>query len=137
MNTKKSKTINIMALPKFAVEHPVAIAMIYIGLMVLSISAFFRIGLDMFPDVSIPVMSIITTYQGAGTEEVEAKITKIIESQTSIARGLKEITSISKEGLSIVSLQFEWGVNLDNAANDVRDRLGVIKRYLPSGASRV
>lgn len=133
MNMKK-KTINVMALPKFAVEHPVAIAMIYIGLTVLSISAFFRIGLDMFPDVSIPVMSIITTYQGAGTEEVEEKITKMIESQTAIVRNLKEITSISKEGLSAVSLQFEWGTNLDNAANDVRDRLGVIRKQLPSGA---
>lgn len=130
----KNKTINIMALPKFAVEHPVAVAMIYIGLMVLSISAFFRIGLDMFPDVSLPVMSIITTYQGAGTEEVEEKITKIIESQTSIVRNLKEITSISKEGLSAVVLQFEWGTDLDDSANDIRDKLGVIKRLLPSGA---
>lgn len=134
MNTIKKKTIKIMALPKFAVEHPVAIAMIYIGLMVLSISAFFRIGLDMFPDVSFPVMSIITTYQGAGTEEVEEKITKMIESQTAIVRNLKEVNSISKEGLSVVSLKFEWGADLDNAANDVRDRLGIIRKQLPSGA---
>lgn len=134
MNILKNKTINIMALPRFAVKHPVAIAMIYIGLLVLSISAFFRIGLDMFPDVSYPVMSIITSYEGAGTEEVETKITKLIESQTSITRNVKEINSISKEGLSVVSLKFDWGTNLDNAANDVRDRLGMIRKLLPSGA---
>ncbi len=133
-NTKNKRTISVMALPKFAVNHPVAIAMIYIGLLVLSVSAFFRIGLDMFPDVSFPTMSIITSYTGAGTEEVEAKITKLIESQTAITRKLKEINSISKEGLSIVSLQFEWGTNLDDAANDVRDRLGMIRKLLPSAA---
>jgi hydrophobe/amphiphile efflux-1 (HAE1) family protein len=135
MNTPiKKKSIKLMALPKFAVRHPVAIAMIYVGLMVLSISAFTRIGLDMFPDVSFPTMSIITLYQGAGTEEVEEKITKMIESQTSITRKLKEIKSFSTEGMSVVNLQFEWGSNLDNAANDVRDRLGMIKKMLPSGA---
>ncbi|MCX5781907.1 MAG: efflux RND transporter permease subunit [Elusimicrobia bacterium] len=130
----KHKTVKILALPKFAVEHPVAIAMLYTGLLVLAISAFFRMGLDLFPDVSYPVMSIITTYQGAGTEEVEEKITKMIESQTAIVRHLKEVTSISREGLSVVMLQFEWGTNLDNSANDVRDRLGVIRRQLPTGA---
>lgn len=132
--TPRKKTIKVMALPKFAVAHPVAVAMLYVGLLVLSVSAFMRIGLDMFPDVSFPTMSIITSYQGAGTEEVEEKITKLIESQTAITRNLKEIKSVSKEGLSVVSLQFEWGTNLDNAANDVRDRLGIIRKRLPTGA---
>ena len=134
MNTTKKKTIKILGLPKFAVHHPVAMAMLYIGLMVLATTSFFRMGLDLFPDVSLPVMSVITTYQGAGTEEVEAKITKMIESQTSIVRNLKEVTSISREGLSAVVLEFEWGTDLDNSANDIRDKMGIIRKQLPSGA---
>ena len=134
MNTTKKKTIKILGLPKFAVHHPVAMAMLYIGLMVLATTSFFRMGLDLFPDITYPVMSVITTYTGAGTEEVEAKITKLIESQTATARHLKEVTSISREGVSAVILEFEWGTDLDDSANDIRDKMGIIRKQLPSGA---
>lgn len=134
MRTAKEKVVKVLALPKFAVEHPVAIAMIYIGLLVLSLAAFSRMGLDMFPDVSYPVVSVITTYEGASAEEVEAKVTRKVEAQTAIVRGLKDLNSTSKEGLSVVTLKFEWGTDLDSSANDVRDKLGMLSRILPDGA---
>ena len=134
MKEIKNKIIKVLALPKFSVEHPVAIAMIYTGLLVLSLAGFSRMGLDMFPDVSYPVVSVITTYQGASAEEVEAKVTRKVESQTSTVRGLKDLNSTSKEGLSVVTLKFEWGSDLDSSANDVRDKLGMLKKLLPDGA---
>ena len=134
MKEIKNKIVHVLALPKFAVEHPVAIAMIYSGLLVLSLAAFFRMGVDLFPDVAYPVVSVITTYQGASAEEVEAKITRRVEAQTSTVRNLKDINSISKEGLSVVMLKFEWGTDLDDSANDVRDKLGMLKKMLPDDA---
>lgn len=131
---KKKKEVKIFALPQFAVHHPVAIVMIYVGLLVLSLVALNRMRLDLFPDVTFPTMSIITSYQGAGTEEIEEKITKRVESTVSIVRNLKELNSVSKEGVSVVNLKFEWGINLDNAANDVRDKLGFLKKVLPEDA---
>ncbi|HOX21961.1 MAG TPA: efflux RND transporter permease subunit, partial [Elusimicrobiales bacterium] len=134
MKDIKNKIVHVLALPKFAVEHPVAIAMIYSGLLVLSLAAFSRMGVDMFPDVAYPVVSVITTYQGASAEEVEAKITRRVEAQTSTVRNLKDINSISKEGVSVVMLKFEWGTDLDSSANDVRDRLGMLRELLPDDA---
>jgi len=134
MRDAKNKIVHVLALPKFAVEHPVAIAMLYSGLLVLSLAAFFRIGVDMFPDVAYPVVSVITTYRGASAEEVEAKITSRVEGQVSTVRNLKDVQSISKEGLSAVILKFEWGTDLDNSANDVRDRLGILRKFLPDDA---
>ena len=134
MKPIKEKLVKVMALPKFSVEHPVAIVMLYVGLLVLSLTAFARMGLDMYPDVSLPVVSVITTYQGASAEEVEAKVTRKVEAQTSTVRGLKDISSVSKEGISMVTLNFEWGTGLDGSANDVRDKLGLLRKQLPDGA---
>ena len=128
------KNRSVLWLTAFSVRRPVTIFMIYLGLLTLSLVALSRMGLDMYPDVSFPSISVITQYQGAGAEEIEEKITKPIESQLSIVRNLDQITSRSKEGSSSVQLRFKWGVNLDDAANDVRDRLGMIRRILPDEA---
>ncbi len=131
---EKSKKDSVLWITDFSVRRPVTIFMIYLGLLTLSFVALSRMGLDMFPDVSYPSISVVTEYQGAGAEEIEEKITKPIESQLSIVRNLDQIKSRSKEGTSSVQLRFKWGVNLDEAANDVRDRLGVIERVLPDEA---
>jgi len=130
----QKKTVKILALPEFSVHHPVAITVIYAGLLIMSLVSLSRMTLDMFPDVTFPTMSVITSYKGAGAEEIEEKITKKVESQVAIVRNLKEIQSVSREGISFVNLKFEWGSDLDNAANDVRDRLGFLKRLLPEEA---
>lgn len=134
MKEAAPKNTSVLWLTDFSVRRPVTIFMIYLGLLTLSLVALSRMGLDMYPDVSFPSISVITQYQGAGAEEIEEKITKPIESQLSIVRNLDQITSRSKEGSSSVQLRFKWGVNLDDAANDVRDRLGMIRRILPDEA---
>ncbi|MBN2144682.1 MAG: efflux RND transporter permease subunit, partial [Candidatus Aureabacteria bacterium] len=133
-NNKDQSHITPFWLPSFSVRRPVTVIMIYLALLTLSIVSMTRMKLDMFPDVSFPTITVITQYQGAGAREVEQQITKPIESQLSIVRNLDQLTSKSSEGLSIVQLKFKWGIDLDNAANDVRDRLGLIKRYIPEEA---
>ncbi|OGC78322.1 MAG: hypothetical protein A2Z27_04055 [candidate division Zixibacteria bacterium RBG_16_50_21] len=120
-----------MKLPEFAVRRPVTTLGIYVALIAISIMAFTRMSIDLMPDVAFPTMGIFTSYQGASAEEVEEKITRLVESQVSIVRDLKEINSVSREGSSIVRLIFEWGTDLDAAANDVRDRLGFLRNLLP------
>jgi hydrophobe/amphiphile efflux-1 (HAE1) family protein len=134
INKTVKNIIKPLGLPNFSVRRPISVLMIYIGLLVLSIYSFTRMGLDLFPDITYPTISVITTYTGAGPEEVEEKITKPVESQLSIVQNLDKITSISREGVSSVQLKFAWGTNLDEAANDIRDKLGTIRRLIPDEA---
>ncbi|PIU83333.1 MAG: AcrB/AcrD/AcrF family protein [Elusimicrobia bacterium CG06_land_8_20_14_3_00_38_11] len=125
-----------MTLPEFSVKRPVATVMFYIAIFVLSIVALSRLALDMFPEITLPAIAVITQYQGAGPEEVEQKITKILESNLAITPDLKEMKSVSKENISMINLVFEWGVNLDAATNDVRDRIDFAKRFLPEDVEK-
>lgn len=124
-----------MRLPEFAVRRPVTTFGIYVALLTISLVAFSKMSVDLFPKVSFPTIGIFTTYQGASPIEIEQKITRVVESGVSIVRNLKEIQSVSREGSSIVRLVFEWGTDLDGAANDVRDRLGFLKNLLPQEAN--
>ncbi|MFH0947893.1 MAG: efflux RND transporter permease subunit [Elusimicrobiota bacterium] len=125
-----------MNLPEFSVKRPVATVMFYIAVFVLSIVALSRLALDMFPEITMPAIAVITQYPGAGPEEVEQKITKIIESNLAITPDLKEMKSVSKENVSMINLVFEWGINLDAATNDIRDRLDFAKRFLPEDVEK-
>ena len=118
-----------MTLTEFSVKRPVAMIMFYVALFVLSIVSISKLAIDLLPEITFPALTITTTYQGAAPEDVELKITKIIESQVSITPGLKEMQSVSKENVSVITLMFDWGVNLDEAANDVRDRLDLPKDF--------
>ncbi len=121
---------------KFSVRHPVSITMLIGVLVVLGFVSLSRMGLDLMPDVSFPSITVVTNYEGAAPEEVENMVTKPIEEAVSRINGVKKVTSSSYEGTSIVTVEFEWGKDLDFAAQDVRDRIGYIEKYLPRDASK-
>ncbi|OPL12680.1 MAG: hypothetical protein AVO39_11385 [delta proteobacterium MLS_D] len=108
--------------------------------MIILIIAFFgvlalsRLGLDMMPELEYPAVSVITTYEGVASEEIENLLTEPIEEVVGSVENVKHIYSTSQEGLSAVIVEFEWGVNLDFAAQDVRDKLAWITDYLPDDA---
>ncbi|MCX7926604.1 MAG: efflux RND transporter permease subunit [Candidatus Omnitrophica bacterium] len=120
-----------MRLADFAVKRPVTTAMIFIAVIVMSGYSFTRLGLDLFPVIEPPAISVITSYYGAGPEEVETKVTEPLENALAITPGLEKITSRSLEGISVIQLQFKWGTNVDEATNDVRDRIDQAKPSLP------
>lgn len=124
-----------MKLPEFSVKRKVTTSMITMILVVVGLIAVTRLGLDLLPDLEYPTVSVVTTYQGASSEDIELTITKNIEQWVSSIKGVKKITSVSSEGASIVSVEFEWGTNLDFAAQDIRDQIGLYKRFLPENAS--
>lgn len=120
-----------MRLPEFGVRFPVANIVIFSAILVLGLVSLTRLPIDLMPEIEPPVISVITVYEGASAEDVETKVTEVIENNVAIISNLDKLTSRSLEGLSIVSCRFNWGTNLDEASNDVRDRLEFAKRSLP------
>ncbi len=121
---------------RFSVRRPIAITMLIGILVVLGFVSFTKLGLDLFPELNYPSVSIVTTYPGVAPEDIEELITKPIEEAVSTINGVKKVTSSSFEGVSLVTVEFSWNKNLDFAAQDVRDKIGLIEGYLPEDASK-
>jgi HAE1 family hydrophobic/amphiphilic exporter-1 len=124
-----------MKLPEFSVNKRVTTAMIAMILVVVGFITFSRLGLDFFPDLEFPTVSVITTYRGASSEDLEKTITKPIEQIVSSVSRVKKVTSTTSEGVSVIQVEFEWGTNLDFAAQDIRDQIGLYREFLPEAAS--
>ncbi len=120
-----------MRLPEMGVRRPVLTLMLFTGILVFGVMSFVSLPVDIFPDITLPAMVVLTKYPGAGPEDVEAIVTKNLEKLVSTVPNLEEITSVSMEEFSVINLKFGWGTNLDEAAANVRDVLGYAKRFLP------
>ncbi|MFA5005182.1 MAG: efflux RND transporter permease subunit [Candidatus Omnitrophota bacterium] len=120
-----------MSLPEFGVKKPVTNLMIFSAILILALYSISRLGIDNLPEIESPSISVISTYSGASPEDVEIKVTEELENQLATTPGLEKITSTSSEGASIITLKFLWGTNLDEASNDVRDRIDLTKQHLP------
>lgn len=123
-----------MKLSEFGVRWPVTTSMIFIACVVLGGFAYTRVGIDLMPDMNIPVISIITSYSGAGPHEIETRITEVIEERVATVQNVDKVTSSSMEGVSMITVRFNWDTDLSEAANDIRERIDLIRKYLPDGA---
>ncbi len=121
---------------KFSVRHPVTILMCIGVMLVLGAVSLSRMGLDLFPQMTYPAVTVVTQYSNVAPEDIEALVTKPIESVVSTVSGVKKVTSQSSEGISLVIVEFEWGTNLDFAAQEVRDKIALIERFLPSDVNK-
>ena len=124
-----------MKLPEFSVNRRVTTSMLVMILVVVGFISFSRLGLDFFPDLDFPTVSVVTTYRGASSEDMEKTITKPLEQVVSSIQRVKKVTSTTTEGTSVISVEFEWGTNLDFAAQDMRDQIGLYRSFIPKGAS--
>lgn len=122
-----------MKLPEFAVNKRVTTAMMAMILVVVGAISYTRLGLDLFPDLEYPTVSVITSYKGASPEDIENSITRPLEQVVSSVNRVKKLSSATSEGASILSVEFEWGTELDFAAQDLRDQIGLYKNFLPAG----
>ncbi len=125
-----------MKLPEFSVERPVTVTMLILIIVVVGAISLSNLGLDLMPDITYPVMSVVTTYEGVASEEMENIVTKPIEEVVATVKNVKKVTSFSQEGLSAVMVELEWGANLDLLAQDIRDRLDMITDFLPKDIDR-
>ncbi len=122
-----------MFLPKFSIKRPVTVFMIFIMVVILGVISFTQLPIDLMPDVSFPMVMVVTSYPGAGPSEIETMVTKPLEMSLSATKNIKNIFSYSLEEVSVIMLEFEWGTDMDVAATDVRERVDFIRFRLPEG----
>ena len=120
-----------MNLPKFALRRPVTVIMIFFAVVLMGIISLQRLSLELLPSMNFPQLTILTSYENVASPEIESLLSKPIEEAVGTVKGLKRITSISKEGVSLVTLDFEWGVNTNLASLHVREKVDAIKDSLP------
>ena len=123
-------------LTDLAIRRPVFTAMLAVSLVVLGGVSFFRLGTDLFPDVSLPYVTVVTIYPGAGPQDVEEEVTGPIEDAVAGVSGAEQIFSRSGENFSMVWLQFSMETPIDTAVQEVRERVEGVVRDLPDGAER-
>jgi hydrophobic/amphiphilic exporter-1 (mainly G- bacteria), HAE1 family len=105
--------------------------MIFIGVVIFGIYSYLNLPVDFFPKMDPPFISVMSFYPGANAEDVEQNITKVLEDRMGTLTNLKKMSSTSKDNISVLSLEFEWGTDLDNATNEVRDAVSMAERMLP------
>lgn len=125
-----------MSIYKSAVNKPITTILIFVGVIIMGLYSLIQLPIDQFPEIEIPSVTVMTSYPGANGTEVETNVSKVLENSLNSVDGLKEIYSTSKDNLSFVTLEFEWGANLDEALNDVRSSIDLVYDALPDGASR-
>jgi len=123
-----------MTLPEISVKRPVLTIILYLAIIVLGLVSYERLSIDLLPEIELPMISVLTSYPGATAQDIEINLSKKIETGLSSVSNLKKITSTSIDNVSAVTLEFEYGSNLDEAANDIRNALELVKRNLPDGA---
>ena len=125
-----------MAIYKTAINKPITTGLIFVAVIVLGLFSLSRLPIDQMPEMDPPYVTVMTTYAGANASEIETNITKLVENSLNSVDGLKNITSTSKDNISVVSLEFEWGSNIDEALNDIRSYVDLLYDNLPDGVSR-
>ena len=124
-----------MSIYRTAVENPVTTGLVFLAFALLGVFALVQLPIDNLPDVESNTIMVMSSYPGASAEDVENNLTKILENSLNGVPNLKDLTSNSRENISILTLEFEYGTDIDEATNDVRDKLDMISQTLPDGAS--
>ena len=124
-----------MSIYKSAINRPVTTLLVFVAVIVIGVFSFLRLPIDQFPEMDPPYISVLTVYPGASASEIETNVTKIIENNLNSVDYLKEITSTTKDNISVVMLELEWGTDLDEIINDVRSYIDMVTDELPDGCT--
>ena len=124
-----------MSIYRTSVNHPVTTALVFLAFAILGVFSLTRLPVDNFPDIESNVIMVMSSYPGASAEDVENNLTKVLENSLNGVANLKDITSNSRENISVLTLEFEYGTDIEVATNDVRDKLSMASQTLPDGAS--
>ena len=125
-----------MSIYKSAIQKPVTTALIFVAVIVIGIFSFLKLPIDQFPEMDPPYITVMTTYPGASASEMETNVTKIMENALTSVDHLKHITSESKDNISVVTLELEWGSNMEETVNDVRSFVDMAANNLPDNCSK-
>ena len=124
-----------MSIYRTSVEHPVTTALVFLAFAILGVFSLVQLPVDNFPDFESNTIMVMSSYPGASAEDVETNLTKVLENSLNGVPNLKDITSNSRENVAVLTLEFEYGTDIDEATNDVRDKLDMVSQSIPDGAS--
>jgi hydrophobic/amphiphilic exporter-1 (mainly G- bacteria), HAE1 family len=125
-----------MSIYSTSVKRPVTTILVFVGLMVMGLYSLVQLPVDLYPEMELPFVVVMTTYPGASASDIESNVTRPIENTLNSVSKLKEITSTSSDGNSVIFMNFEYGTNLDEASNDIRSNLGFVERALPEDCEK-
>ncbi len=125
-----------MSIPSVSTRRPVAVWMLFLAVILLGVISYVRLPIDLLPDVSYPRLVIYTSYPDVAPAEVERLVTERIEAQAAAVPGVEHLSSVSREGVSLVTLRFAWGTDMDFAMLNVRERMDNVRESLPPTATR-
>lgn len=124
-----------MSIYKKAVNNPVTTALVFIACMVFGVFSLANTSIAQLPDIDSNTIMVMSSYQGANAADIETNLTKILENALNGVEDLKELNSQSKENISLLTLTFEYGTDIEDATNNVRDKLDAVNSSLPDGAT--
>jgi HAE1 family hydrophobic/amphiphilic exporter-1 len=124
-----------MILAKFSIKRQVTLTMFYLIAISFGLFSLTQLKIDFFPNITFPIIGIITTYNGVGPEDIENLVTRPLEESVSAVKNVEKVTSQSYKGNSIITLEFEYGTDMDQAEIDVRNNIDMMRDYLPDDAS--
>ncbi|MDR0332068.1 MAG: efflux RND transporter permease subunit [Dysgonamonadaceae bacterium] len=122
-----------MKIYEMSVRKPISTILILVGVLVFGGYSLTRLSVDLYPDIEIPYLTVITAYPGASAADIEQNVSRVLENNLNSVSNMKRLVSSSRENTSIVALEFEWGTNLDEASNEIRDVIGRIESQFPDG----
>lgn len=124
-----------MSLSSASVKHGITTLMAYIIAIGFGLFSLSRLGLDMYPDITFPLAGIVTTYEGTSPEDMEQLVSRTLEEAAASVEGVTQVTSTSKQGASVVFVEFDWGYDIDQGGVDLRKAIDFVRDYLPPDAS--
>ena len=125
-----------MSLYRTAVNRPVTTILVFVAFVVFGIYALLKTSIAQLPDFDANVVMVMSSYPGASATDVENNLTKVLENSLNSVENLKDMTSRSRENVAIIIMEFEYGTDIDEACNDIRDNLDMVSQVLPDGASQ-
>lgn len=120
-----------MSLYVTAVRKPVTTALVFVAIVIFGLFSLSKLSIDLFPEIETNTIMVMTSYPGASAADIEMNVSKPLENVLNSVSDLKHITSQSRENISIVTLEFDYGIDIDVATNDVRDKLDMVETSLP------
>jgi HAE1 family hydrophobic/amphiphilic exporter-1 len=120
-----------MSLINLSVKRPVGTIMFFVGVILLGVIAYLKLSINLLPDLSYPKITVVTDYPGSGPEEIERFISSVLEGPLASISDIKKIDSISKEGISIITLEFHWGTDMDFALLHTKEQVEGVRQNLP------
>ena len=125
-----------MSIYEGAVRRPIMTSLVFTAVIIFGLFSLIKLPIDLYPDIETNTIMVFTYYNGASAEDIENNLTRPLENTLNSVEHIKHVTSNSKDGVSVVTLEFEYGYDIDVLTNNVRDKLDMVSNSLPNDANQ-